>query len=404
MSYRRAAVTTGSRYAASTRAALTLVLAGGLLATSACDFGVTNPGRIDDDALNSEQALPTLVVGMGADLSRVVDDIGYFMGIASRDIWHTGAFEPEQFMQEGQIEPRHVNGLWSNMHTARWVAEHGIDRIRDVLGDGFNASPLATEAHVWAGYSNRVLGENVCFAIIDGGAPQDRSVHFQRAEEYFNTAITMAQSQGETDLLRAAYAGRAQVRLDQGNYAGAAEDAAKVPLDYHFQAKFSDNSSREWNWLANESHKRRYFTVWGTWAAEITDDPRVPWVDEGVLGVDGLSPFYRQDKYPEWSSDIDLSAGDEMRLIEAEALLRSNDVTGAVAKINEVRTAAGVPTVSADNTDDAWTALRTERNIVLWMEGRHLFELVRFNDPFLSNRGKCIPISQDEAATNPNVP
>ena len=93
-----------------------------------------------------------------------------------------------------------------------------------------------------------------------------------------------------------------------------------------------------------------------------------------------------------------------MRLIEAEALLRANDVTGAVAKINEVRTAAGVPTVSASTTDDAWTALRTERNIVLWMEGRHLFELVRFNDPFLSNRDKCIPISQDEAATNPNVP
>ncbi len=399
-----AAYANGSRLTAPFRAVVTLVLTGGVLAASSCDLGVTNPGRIDDAALNSEEALKTLVVGMGADLSRVTDDIGYFMGIASRDIWHTGAFEAEIFMQEGTIEPRHVNGLWSNMHTARWVAEHGIDRIREVLGDGFNSSPLATEAHVWAGYSNRLLGENVCVAIIDGGAPQDRSVHFQRAEGYFDTAITMAQSQGETDLLTAAYAGRAQVRLDQGDYAGAAQDAAKVPTGYHFEAKFSDNSDREWNWLANESHKRRYFTVWGTWAADVVGDPRVPWVDEGVYGVDGISPFYRQDKYPEWSSDIDLSAGDEMRLIEAEALLRSNDVSGAVAKVNEVRTAAGVPTVSAATTDEAWTVLRTERNIVLWMEGRHLFELVRFNDPFLSNRDKCIPISQNEAATNPNVP
>jgi len=380
-----------------------LVLATGILSAASCDLGVTNPGRIDDAALNTDQALPTLVVGMGADFSVVNDDIGYFMGIASRDIWHSGAFEAEFFMQDGLIEPRHVNGLWSDMHTARWVAEQGIGRLEEVLGSEANSSPLVTEANVWAGYSNRLLGENVCVAVIDGGAPQDRSVHFQRADQYFTTAITMAQAQGNDNLLKAAYAGRAQVRLDLGQYAEAAADAAKVPLGYHFLALYSDNSSREWNWLANESHKRRYFTVWGTWAADVVGDPRVPWVDEGVMGVDGLSPFYRQDKYPEWYTDMDIAAGDEMRLIEAEALLRSGDVTGAVAKVNVVRTDAGVPTVTATTEAEAWTVLRTERNIVLWMEGRHLWELSRFNDPFLADRDKCIPVSQNEAATNPNI-
>jgi hypothetical protein len=380
-----------------------LVLATGILSAASCDFGVTNPGRIDDDALNSEQALQTLVVGMGADLSRINDDVGYFMGIASRDIWHSGAFEAEFFMQDGSIEPRHVNGLWSGMHTARWVAEHGIERLTEVLGGDANGSALVAEANVWAGYSNRLLGENVCVAVIDGGAPGDRSVHFQRAEQYFTTAITMAQAQSKAELLDAAYAGRAQVRLDLGKYAEAAQDAARVATGYRFEAKYSDNSGREWNWLANESHKRRYFTVWGTWAADIIGDPRVPWVDEGVNGIDGKSPFYRQDKYPDWSTDMDLSGGDEMRLIEAEALLRSGDVAGAVAKVNAVRTAAGVATVTATTTDEAWSVLRTERNIVLWMEGRHLWDLSRFNDAFLSNRDKCIPVSQNEAATNPNI-
>ena len=385
------------------RAVSALVLATGILAAASCDLGVTNPGRIDDAALNSEQALKTLVVGMGADLSAVNDNIGYFMGIASRDIWHSGAFEAEFFMQDGSIEPRHVNGLWSGMHTARWVAEHGIERLTEVLGGDANGSALVTEANVWAGYSNRLLGENVCMAVIDGGAPEDRSVHFQRAEQYFTTAITMAQAQSNAELLNAAYAGRAQVRLDLGKYAEAAQDAARIATSYRFQAEYSDNSSREWNWLANESHKRRYFTVWGTWAAQITGDPRVPWVDEGVNGIDGKSPFYRQDKYPEWFTDMDLSGGDEMRLIEAEALLRSGDVAGAVAKVNAVRTAAGVATVTATTTDEAWSVLRTERNIVLWMEGRHLWDLSRFNDAFLSNRSKCIPVSQNEAATNPNI-
>lgn len=373
------------------------------LGLSACDLGVTNPGRIDDDALDTERAIPTLVVGMGADLSAELDDISYFMGIASRDIWHSGAFEEEFFMQEGEIEPRHVNGLWAGMQTARWVAEQGIERIGTTLGSEAQQNEGYTEAHLWAGFSNRVLGENMCVAVIDGGPIQDRSVHFQRAEQYFTTAIQMAQGQGAADLLATAYAGRAQVRLDQGRYPEAASDASQVPDGFRFQALYSDNSSREWNWLANQSHIRRYFTVWGTWAADITDDPRVPWEDEGVKGVDGLSDFYRQDKFPDWGSDIDLAAGDEMRLIQAEALLRGGDVTGAIDMVNHVRNAAGVTPVSVTTESEAWTALRTERNIVLWMEGRHLYDLVRFDDPFLQNRDDCIPPSQNEVATNPNL-
>lgn len=393
--------TNRSRTGARHRAAGLVLVA--LLAVSACDLGVTNPGRIDDDALNTERAIPTLVVGMGADLSAELDDISYFMGIASRDIWHSGAFEAEFFMQEGDIEPRHVNGLWAGLHTARWVAEQGIDRIAAILGSEAQQNSGYTEAHIWAGFSNRALGENMCVAVIDGGPIQDRGVHFERADDYFSTAIQLAQGQGESELLATAYAGRAQVRLALGRYADAASDAAQVPDGFRFQALYSDNSSREWNWLANQSHIRRYFTVWGTWAAQITDDPRVPWEDEGVKGVDGLSDFYRQDKFPEWASDIDLAAGDEMRLIEAEALLRSGDVSGAVARINQVRDAAGVTAVSAGSEAEAWAALRTERNIVLWMEGRHLYELVRFDDPFLQGRDGCIPPSENEVATNPNI-
>lgn len=371
--------------------------------SAACDLGVTNPGRIDDEGLDTERAIPILIVGMGADLSQVVDDIGYFMGIASRDIWHSGAFEAEFFMQEGVIRAEDVNGLWADMHRARWVAEDGIRRIEEILDAGASSNPDYAEAHIWAGYANRVLGENVCQAVIDGGAAQDKATHFQRAADHFTRAIELAQSQGETELLERAYAGRAQVLLAQGQHGAAASDAGRIPDDFVFQALFSDNSSREWNWLANQSHIRRYFTVYGTWAAEVTDDPRVVWEDEGVLGIDGLSPFIRQDKYPSWNSDMDLAAGDEMRLIEAEALLRSGDVSGAMTKVNAVRQAAGVAPVTATTDDEAWAALHQERRIVLWMEGRHLFDSVRLSDPVLNGRDTCIPISQNEVATNPNV-
>lgn len=391
-----------SRARASVGAICRLAMIGAALAVAGCDLGVNNPGPIVDEALNDPRAMRPLVVGMGADLSAIVDDVGYFAGIASRDIWHSGAFEPEQYMQEGQIEPRHVNGLWAGMHRARWAAESGIERMQDVLGTDFASSPLAAEAYLWAGFSNRVLGENVCQAVIDGGVPGPNTDHFERAEVAFTEALALAEQQNETELVHAARAGRAQVRAALGDWVGAAADAAEVPDDFSFVALFSGNSPREQSWLVNESQIRAYFTVWGTWAAE-TDDPRVPWVDTGKMGVDGNSPFYRQEKYQEYGDDIDLAAGDEMRLIEAEAALREGDWRTAVERIDAVREAAGVAPVTVANEDEAWKALRQERNIVLWMEGRRLWDLRRFDDPFLADRDRCIPISENEENTNPNV-
>lgn len=376
-----------------------------ILALGGCDLEVTNPGPIDDSALNSPDALAPLVVGMGADLSAVLDDIAYFLGIASGDITHTGAFQEEAFMQLGQIRPQDVNGLWAGMHRARWTAEDGIERMHEILGDDFSASPYVTEAYIWAGYANRVLGENVCQAVIDGGAPESDSVHFTRAADEFTTALDLAQGQtGENiaQLVLAAHAGRAQVRLALGDWDGAAADAALVPNDFLFQAKYSDNSDRERNYLVNQSKIRAYFSVYGTFAAT-TDDPRVPWSDEGKLAVDGATPFYLQLKYTDYGADIDLAAGDEMRLIEAEVLLRDGQVANAMTKLNAERQAAGVAPDSAASADEAWAALRHEREMILWLEGRRLWELRRFDSPFLSGRDRCVPISETEANTNPNV-
>lgn len=382
---------------------LALVCAVGV-ALAGCDLGVTNPGLIDDAALNDVRAMEPLVTGMGGDLQTILDDVAYFMGIASGDITHTGAFEAEQFMARGEITPRHVNGLWGGMHRARWAAEHGIERMKTVLGRDFETNRLGIEAYLWSGFSNRVLGENVCQAIIDGGAPQPNTVHFERAEAAFGEAIRLAQKQGNTGLEQIAYAGRAQVRAALGKWADAAADAGKVPTGAKFEVPYATNPSREWNWLAYQSITRHYFSVYGSWAEKVTGDPRVPWRDLKRVGADGKTPMYQQQKYLTTAAPIQLMAGDEMRLIEAEAALRlNNDVAGALAKINGLRSAAGQPPSTARTVEEAFVALRLERAIVLWMEGRRLWELRRFNDPFLANRDKCIPASENEVNTNPNL-
>jgi len=368
-----------------------------------CELGVENPGPISDDALNVEGAMEPLVVGMASDLSAVLDDVSYFMGIASRDIYHSGVFEAEQFMQNGNIEPRHVNELWADMHTARWTAESGIERMQEVLGSDFESNSLAIRAYLWVGYSNRVLGENVCQAVIDGGEAQPNTVHFERAESAFTEAITLASQQGETELLQRAYAGRAQVRLALQDWEGAESDAQNVTGDFEFEAAYSLNSTREENWLSNQSNVRSYFSVYGTFAVDQVADPRITWIDQNEAGSDGETPFYLQRKYLDNGSNIELAKWDEMLLIEAEVALRSDDVPGAMQKINEERSRHGLGSLSASNEEEAWQILRTERNIILWMEGRHLWDLRRFDDPFLSDRDRCIPPSQNEVSTNDNL-
>jgi hypothetical protein len=367
-------------------------------------LGVTNPGRISDSALDSEDAIGPMVNGMAGDLSEGFDDLAYFMGIASGGITHCGAFEEEEFMQRGEIIPRHVNGLWGDAHRARWVAEAGIERMEETLGGSASDNALVTEANIWAGFSNRVLGENMCFAVIDGGAPGDHMEHFTRADAYFGQAISLAQSQGEDELLEIAHAGRAQVRLALGNWTGARDDAREVSDDFRFDALYGTGDSRENNWLYNQSHTRDYFSAHNTLAETLNNsDPRMPITDMDRVGVDGLTPMFRQDKFLSHGADIPLAEGDEMRLIEAEVALRADgDVDAAMLLINAVRTAAGVATKSATTVAEAMAVLRTERDIILWMEGRRLWDLRRFDDPFLNGRDSCIPPSENEQLTNPN--
>ena len=99
-----------------------------------------------------------------------------------------------------------------------------------------------------------------------------------------------------------------------------------------------------------------------------------------------------------------------MLLIRAEAALRSGDVAGAVALMNQERAFYTLAPIAAATVDLAWPALARERGAVLWLENRRFYDLRRWNaeagpmhNSFLDGRDKCIPISQNEAASNPNL-
>jgi hypothetical protein len=169
----------------------------------------------------------------------------------------------------------------------------------------------------------------------------------------------------------------------------------------------------------------RAHTEWNTWYydySQASKDPRVPITIttlQGDAAIDccGKVPFYPEAKMNTSASPIRLASGREMRLIEAEAKLRANDVAGAVALINTVRTNAGATGITATTSDEAWRLLKRERGIELWLDTRRLGDLRRWKaagtpgalDPLesvgsashLKQQELCFPISTSEQQTNP---
>ncbi len=406
----------------------------GALVVSACDFEVTNPGPVQDEYLNDVAAIPAQVNGMALSLSRALNYIVYQGGIVTRELFPTGmagqfGIEPRNMV--GFLTPQEQGSPWSEAQQARWLAERGLARFEEVLSPAdFAASPQVAQAYLWAGYANRLLGENMCQAVFDGGAPQPSAEYLKRAEAAFTKAIPIANAAKRPELATAATAARAAVRVDLGGWEGALADAAGVPTDFVYRMMYFDiGDEYAYNRTAWASMSRPYtgHTVWNTVNEEYyeaTQDPRVRFNRTAQLGsgaVEGIGRvnWWPQLKYDRNVSPVNLSTGREMRLIEAEGMLRNGNWQGAMQLINQLRAAVGAPAVAAAGPTEAWTRLKRERGIELWIEGRRLGDLRRWKetnapgdlDPlevpgaasYLQGQDLCFPFSQAEIDTNPNI-
>lgn len=453
---------------------------------AACDTTVTNPGPIPDELLNDPLSYPSLVVGSRLALARAygsdagdATDIAYWGAAVAFEInpaGSTGSFGIPPIVQTGVLTSTISSDNWEGANQARFTAEDVLRRFAEVgaLDPLKAAKPIQIlEVTIYAGYANRLLGENFCGAVIpltnpDGTLePGDSTSHtdyFLRAEQHFTNAIELAPTITGSDaaragvLLTAAYAGRASVRLDLASWGvggtamwdNAVADAGMVPSNtFVFSLPYSSQEQTQYNYIywASGNLPYRAHTQWGTFhegyyratRAAGTPDSRVRWDttsltgDAAVAKFGGRVPFWPQRKYASQSAPINLSSGWEMRLIEAERALIANDAATAVNKINLRRANLSQPLY--DNTvsvESAWTLLKLERGLELWLEARRLGDLRRWivngvpgnlhdglyradrTAPLSTTpletmtapvaRSLCFPIGQSEYDTNPNIP
>lgn len=416
------------------------VLALALLFMTGCEglFDITNPGELLDEDLDDMALIPVLVTGLSSDFSDLVDGLALDVARATDELAGTGSYTDTGLFRRGILDPDEVEGNWEQAHEARWMAELHLERIGELIPETFDGNRYVARSFVFMGLAERTLGENYCEVSFDGGPAVPRDSAFTRSV----TALTDALSHADTipDLAMAAHGGLAQAYVGLGDWGMALQHAAMVDTDFEFVAFYDENDDSNTVW--DETHGRPEASVFMSLAGSFDPpDPRAPYTKCGVFqdgevvdtgagcestqGADGTNPHWRQEKYDTENADIPAIKGTEMRLIEAEAALLNGDLGLFTDKINVVRAFYGLDEIAVPTQagalefpnagNDAWSILDRERYLTLWLEGRRLWDLDRWDHPFLygggvvyepaeSMRDRCMPIPTSECRVNENIP
>jgi hypothetical protein len=313
-------------------------------------------------------------------------------------------------------------GIYTPIQVARGMADRALELLQGWTdADVPNRQDLIAKAAAYAGYSRILLGEGFCEAAINLG-PKLTSVEvFASAEAMFTTAIAAAQAAGDQQILDMAYVGRARARLDQGNTAGAAADAALVPAGF-VQSASSENAPTIRQNRVQTFNQAGFVSVGPTYRNMTVDGPsgpvpdtRVAVTNAGKAGTDNRTPLYIQTKYANSSSGIPIASYKEAQLIIAEAQQGQT----AVNIINNLRAAAGLPAFSSTDPTAIANEVTEARKRELFLEGQHFYDVRRLNLPLDPVAGtpystvylkggtygseRCFPLPDVETLNNPNI-
>jgi hypothetical protein len=401
---------------------------GAVAVATACDpFSVTDPQRYTDKALDS--ALDAVANGAEGQFHLTVANYIIDQALLGDEWQHTGTWAGYDDMDKGRtrygISP-YGDPNFNALLRARYATEDAQARFTR-LGIA-NTDPRVVQVTSTEAWVDLYLGEGFCEATQGQGTAAIPDVQmFQQAIGKLRNALSLAQQASLTDWINYDRAGLARAHLLAAAYDSAAANAALVPDNWIKYAQYSASSLSQYNTIVfldtygfNKAGglRQRWWSQVDTINSKLID----PWTGQldsrveikhppGELGVDGKTPFYSQWKYKTLGAGIPLTKSEEMRLIEAEAAWRKNDTTTALAKMNAVRAKFGLNRLPpAGSVAKVGQYLLAERFATLFLEGRRLADLNRFNLiatgglgvlPLGTGRLMKFPLSQFEAQNSP---
>lgn len=414
------------RAAAFRRGVLTVAAALLMSTMTACDglLDVDIPGAVSEEDLNNPAlAVPLFNSGLGA-FECAFGNYVATVGVLTEEYIVSSAWLNDNIWGWRGVETQSAAGTCSNnrnasgfgaytpLHEARFIIESTIDRISafDVAAVP-DRDQMVTTLYAYAGYAYTLLGEGFCEMAIDQGPLMQPAEVLQRAEADFTEAIDRSGTSLDPDIRLLALLGRARVRLNLGDAAGAAADAAAIPAGWRYVADYSTLQGNRENRLYNITVRNSFLSVAPEYRGlTVTGepDPRVPVENSGAFGHDGTTEQWVQRKYLTADAPIPIASWEEAKLIIAEALGGAQAITA----INELRAAQGIAPLDSPDPANMLPVILEERRRQLFSEGHRLNDMLRHDIAFptgTNHKGQtygpttCLWLPDQERDNNPNL-
>lgn len=385
-----------------------VLLAAGLAATSGCDLLDTDqPNIVEPGDVESAEGAQARRVGAIADFAFAQDGDGtqfedghiLLSGLMADEFVLSTTPPTEQEIDQRRVFENNSTlfDLFHNLHRARAAAEGAAEALRQFGADPDN-DPGIGEMLSLAGFTYIYFGESFCSGVpysrIEGeelifGTPQTTTETFQTALARFDATLAEPGTAADEAIGYLAQVGRGRALLNLGDYPGAAAAVAGVPTEFQFVTEHAESPLR----LQNAVYSYSVGFLWSLSELEGgvglpyqgAADPRVPFTDEGDVGLDGTTPQFTLNKYADASAPVVVADGIEARLIEAEAQLQADDLPGMTATLNGIRQAfpdlgladLAEPATQAEGVD----LLFAERAFWMFATGHRLGDMRRLVRP-----------------------
>jgi hypothetical protein len=386
---------------------------------------IPQPDNVTSTSINSLASLPALLAGAQSAFQIAYSGAGdEGNGGHEGYINLTGLFTDEMVSMETfptriSIDGRvalgtnvTLKGFFIDLTSARAIADKADAAYNQFAPDSVGHGV----ALALGGYTYIMLAEGFCEGVpvstlnangsITYGQPLTREQLLEIAVERFDSAITVATTDGDAITLNLARVGLGRTLLDSNDYAAAAAAVAAVPTGFLYNVGASTNSAVENNGIWQYTFGELGFSVSdneGTNGLTFTDtltpannDPRIPVFNTGAPGVDRtLGPFIQQLLYPAQTTPIPLATYTEAQLIIAENLLKTGG--GWLATLNALRTTVPglAPLVDPGTPAAEQNLLFHERAFWMYLTGHREGDLRRLIRQYGRTALEVFPIGID---------
>lgn len=412
--------------------AVSRTAAGAVLALGATACGdefltVTNPNVIDASTVDPAANGVTLA------LSAQQNFVDMFGLLAMYGGWFAGeANVSDTFPTRNEFGIRNITDLNGSLNGDVWQplsrAVASAKQVLDLDLPNPTTNISIARAATFRGFAILQMASDFCTGSFSSGAELTTAQMLDSASFWFSKAIDVGRANASTDgvaLANAALVGRARAKLQKGDNAGAAADAAAVPAGFEYLLRYTDdlaNRGRLSNDIYFFSFDRGSISV-APWYRQ--GDPRVTYRAAGGSPAPTANPqdavpggFHQQTKFFAYNSSIRLASKLEAEYIAAEA---SANVATQLTLINARRAANGQqPYAGAQDAASVKTELFNQRALEFYLEGKRVADFRRspastattvtaagqpYFKPGYGNTGTdtCYPIPRAERDNNPNM-